>query len=58
VYAYGYNRAGDGTRKLLELLSKRLGPVSSFTGTFTANKWFLNINRSYPDTGTTDYIAI
>ena len=46
LYAYGSDSGGGSTRKLLQLLSQRFSPVTSFTGTYQADKWYLEINRA------------
>ena len=42
---YGYGKGGS-TAKLLAYLAQRFGPVTSFTGSYKADNWTLNINRS------------
>ena len=48
-YAYGSDSGGGDTRELLLYLYGRFGPVSSFTGTYQADRWNLNINRRSPN---------
>ncbi len=47
--AYGSDSGGGDTHELLLHLFRRLGPVSSFTGTYQADEWRLTINRRDPD---------
>ena len=42
---YGYGKGGS-TAKLLAYLAQRFGPVTSFTGSYKADNWTLNISRS------------
>ncbi len=51
LYAYGSDHGGGHTSRLLELLTQKLGPISSFTGTYLARKWILNINSTLPTSG-------
>ena len=47
--AYGSDDGGGRTHELLSYLYTRFGPISSFTGTYQADEWRLNINRRDPD---------
>ena len=51
-YGYGSYYGGDRTRQLLTHLNSRFGPVSSFTGTYQADVWRLNISRSVGELAT------
>lgn len=42
---YGYGTGGS-TAKLLAYLVQQFGPVTSFSGSYKADRWTLNINRS------------
>ena len=44
-----YGPADVDTEELLATIFNRFGPVSSFTGTYQADVWRLNINRRNPD---------
>ena len=48
-YAYGSDSGDDSTQKLLLYLYERFGPVSSFTGTYQADRWNMNITRRPPN---------
>ena len=39
------------TIKVLQYIANRFGPVASFTGTYRATSWTLNINRRSADLG-------
>ena len=43
---YGTDIGGGSTAKLLAYLVQRFGPVTSFSGSYRADRWTLNINRS------------
>ncbi len=43
LFGYGSDSGGGRTAKLLQYLSNSLGPVSSFTGTYQADKWFIKL---------------
>ena len=43
---YGSDTGGGSTAKLLAYLAQRFGPVTSFSGSYRADRWTLNINRS------------
>ena len=43
---YGSDVGGGDTTELLLYLTKRFGPISSFSGSYRADKWSLNIIRS------------
>ena len=52
LFAIGSDLLGGGeTHQLLQYLYERFGPVTSFTGTYQADEWRLNINRRDPDSG-------
>ena len=53
--AYGLDEQSRDTEELLATLYNRFGPVTSFTGTYRADEWVLNISREDPDNG--DYIC-
>ena len=42
---YGRDTGGGTTDKLLEYVVVRFGPVASFTGSYRADAWTLNIQR-------------
>ena len=42
---YGDDRGGGDTNKLLEYVVSRFGPVASFSGSYRADSWTLNIHR-------------
>jgi hypothetical protein len=44
---------GSATEGLLTEIYRRFGPVSSYTGTYQADVWELNIDRRNPDNGET-----
>ena len=46
---YGSDSGGGGTHELLRHFNNRFGHVSSFTGTYRADVWRLNIHRSDSD---------
>ena len=46
---HGPDDGGGNTEELLTTIYNRFGPVSSFTGTYQADVWRLNINRRNPD---------
>ena len=43
---YGSDTGGGRTAKQLVYLAQRFGPVTSFSGSYRADRWTLNINRS------------
>ena len=53
--AYGDDSAGCNTAELLLDLQQQFGPVCSFSGTYRADKWVVNIGSS---TGTNVMNAI
>ena len=44
-YGYGSDTGGGRTDELLEYLVGRFGPVSSFSGSYRANAWTLNVQQ-------------
>ena len=44
--AYYYAYSGDDAAELLAYIEARFGYVSSFSGTYTADKWELTITRN------------
>ena len=45
-FGYGYDMGGRGyTARLLFYLQQRFGPVTSFSGSYRADRWVLNIHR-------------
>ena len=42
---YGPDTGGGNTNVLLEYVVGRFGPVASFTGSYRADAWTLNIHR-------------
>ena len=42
---YGDDRGGGDTDKLLEYVVSRFGPVASFSGSYKADSWVLNIHQ-------------
>ena len=45
-YGYGIDDAGGGnTDKLLKYIVGRFGPVASFSGSYRADAWTLNIHQ-------------
>ena len=45
-YGYGTDTGGGHTAELLVYLRKRFGPVRSFSGSYRADTWRVNIQRS------------
>ncbi|CAI8019852.1 SCO-spondin [Geodia barretti] len=45
-YGYGADHEVGGTSKLLLYLQQRFGPVTSFSGSFRADRWELNVHRT------------
>ena len=45
-YGYGDDSGGGSTAKLLCYLVQRFGPISSFSGSYRADRWRLTIDRS------------
>ena len=45
LYGYGSDSGGGKTAQLLLYLQQRFGYVSSFSGSYRADHWELNINR-------------
>ena len=43
VYGYGEDSGGGDTAKLLQYLVNRFGSVASFSGTYRANRWRVNM---------------
>ncbi len=43
-FAFG---GGGRTERLIQYLSDRFGPVSSFTGTYRADEWTVNIPEAF-----------
>ena len=41
---YGEDRHGGHTVTLLRTVNSRVGPVSSFTGTYMADRWTVDLN--------------
>ena len=52
----GYSDSRD-TIEVLQYIANRFGPVASFTGTYRATSWRLNINRRRADLGMFIHIA-
>ena len=44
-YGYGSDLGGGWTANLLLYLQQRFGPVSSFSGSYRADRWEINIHR-------------
>ena len=44
-YGYGSDTGGGKTDKLLAYVVNRFGPVSSYSGSYYADNWILNIQR-------------
>ena len=44
-YSYGSDDGGGNTDELLEYVVGRFGPVASFSGTYRADSWTLNIHQ-------------
>ena len=42
---YGDDTGGGDTDKLLEYVVSRFGPVASFSGSYKADSWILNIHQ-------------
>ena len=42
---YGYGGVGGNTDKLLKYVVGRFGPVASFSGSYRADAWTLNIHQ-------------
>ena len=45
-YAYGTDLGGGRTANLLVYLQQRFGPVGSFSGSYRADRWEINIQRT------------
>ena len=45
-YGYGSDTGGGHTAELLVYLRQRFGPVRSFSGSYRADTWCVNIQRS------------
>ena len=43
---YGTDTGGGHTAELLDYLRQRFGPVRSFSGSYRADRWRVNIQRS------------
>ena len=43
---YGSDSGGGRTAKNVIYLTKRFGPISSFSGSYRADRWTVNIERS------------
>ena len=48
---YGSDTGGGETDKVLEYVVGRFGPVASFSGSYRADAWTLNIHRGETPTG-------
>ncbi len=46
-FGFGSDIGGGRTEGLLQYLSDRFGPVSSFTGTYRADQWTVNIPEAF-----------
>ena len=44
-YGYGSDTGGGKTDKLLEYVVGRFGPVASYSGSYRADSWTLNIHQ-------------
>ena len=44
-YAYGSDTGGGNTLRVLQYLRGRFGPVASFSGSYRADSWTLQISR-------------
>ena len=44
-YAYGSDTGGGNTLRVLQYLRGRFGPVASFSGSYRADAWTLQISR-------------
>eukprot|EP00731_Ephydatia_muelleri_P015666 Em0009g90a len=47
-YAYGNDEGGSNTIALLQYVTQRFGPVSSFSGSRSANNWKLDLGSTLP----------
>ena len=45
-FGYGPDDGGGDTTGNLVYLTKRFGPISSFSGSYQANRWTVNITQS------------
>ena len=43
---YGSDTGGGHTDQLLDYVTDRFGPVASFSGSYSADNWILNIQRN------------
>ena len=50
-YGYGSDTGGGRTDQLLEYVISRFGPIASYTGSYRADAWTLNIARSPTTSG-------
>ena len=57
VLPYAYGSESRNTIKVLQYVANRFGPVASFTGTYQATSWRLNIHRRSADLGMFIHIA-
>ena len=57
VLSYAYGSESRYTIKVLQYVANRFGPVASFTGTYRATSWRLNIHRRSADLGMFIHIA-
>ena len=48
---YGSDTGGGSTDQLLNYVTGRFGPVASFSGSYRADTWTLNIQRSLNTSG-------
>ena len=51
ILPYAYGSESSNTIKVLQYVANRFGPVASFTGTYRATSWRLNIHRRSADLG-------
>lgn len=51
LFGHGPDDGGGRTEELLTTIQNRFGPISSFTGTYSADVWRLTINRRSSDSG-------
>ena len=50
---YGSDTGGGHTDQLLDYVTDRFGPVASFTGSYSADSWTLNIQQNTVPPGET-----
>ena len=56
--AYGNDEDGSTTLELLQYVTQRFGPVSTFSGSYSVDNWKLNLGSTLPSPAGTHIIVM